>query len=57
MLTEQEKRQVRETDMFAFKRRYGKGIINILLLGCQQQVLLTTYLSHFLAQCNVRTNT
>lgn len=41
MLTEQEKRQVRETDMLAFERRYGKGVIDILLLGCQKQILLT----------------
>lgn len=57
MLTEQEKRQVRETDMLAFKRRYGKGVIDILQLGCQQQILLTIKGSHSSAQCNVRTNT
>lgn len=57
MLTEDEKRQVRETDMLAFKRRYGKGVIDILLLGCQQQILLTTKGSLSSAQCNVRTNT
>lgn len=57
MLTEQEKRQVRKTDMLAFERRYGKGVIDILLLGCQQRILLTIKGSHSSAQCNVRTNT
>lgn len=57
MLTEQEKRQVRETDMLAFERRYGKGVIDILVLGCQQKILLTIKGSHSSAQCNVRTNT
>lgn len=57
MLTEEEKRQVREPDMLAFKRRYGKGVINILLLGSQQQIRLTTKESLSSAQCNVRTDT
>lgn len=57
MLTEQEKRQAGEPNMLASKRRYGKGVIDILLLGCQQQIRLTTKGSLSSAQCNVRIDT
>lgn len=49
VLAEQEKRQVSETDKLAFKRRYDKGIIDILLLGCQRQILLTKKGESFLS--------